>query len=58
MLLIYFLYLQNFKNIKNQLLFHQINVKISNFCNLKLFIKNKFIDQIINNIWYERRYTR
>ena len=31
--------LQNFKKIKNQLLCHQINVKISNFCNLKLSIK-------------------
>ena len=45
--------LQNFKKIKNQLLCHRINVIISSFCNLKLYIKNKLIDQIINNIQFE-----
>ena len=33
---------------------HQINVKISNFYNLKLCIKNKFIDRIVNSIQFER----
>ena len=42
--------LQNFKKIKYQLLCHQINVIISSFCNLKLYVKNKLIDQIVNNI--------
>ena len=46
--------LQNFKKIKNQLLCHHINVIISIFCNLKLCIKNKLIDQIVNNIQFER----
>ena len=45
--------LQNFKKIKDQLLCHQINVIISSFCNLKLYIKNKLIDQIVNNILFE-----
>ena len=54
MLLLYPLYLQNFKKIKDQFLCHQTNVKISNFCNLKLCIKDKFIDQIVNNIQFER----
>ena len=46
--------LQNFKKIKNQLLCYQINIIISSFCNLKLYIKNKLIDQIVNNILFER----
>ena len=46
--------LAKFKKIKNQLLYHQINVKISSFCDLKLCIKNKFIDQIGNNIRFEQ----
>ena len=54
MFLLYPSYLQNFKNIKNQLLCHQINIKISSFCNLKLCIQNKFIDHIVNKIWFER----
>ena len=45
--------LQNFKKIKDQLLCHQINIIISSFCNLKLYIKNKLIDQIVNNIQFE-----
>ena len=44
----------NFKNIKDELLSNQINIKILNFCDLKLCIKNKFIDQIVNNIQFER----
>ena len=54
MFLLYPSYLQNFKKIKNQLLCHQINVKISNFCNLKLYIKNQFNNQIINKFRFER----
>ena len=50
MFLLYPSYLQNFKKIKDQLLCHQINVKILSFYNLKLCIKNKFIDQIVNKI--------
>ena len=53
MFLLYLLSLQNFKKIKNQLLCHQINVKISNFCGLKLCIKNKFIDRMVNYIQFE-----
>ena len=54
MFLLYHSCLQNFKKIKDQLLFHQTNVKISSFCDLKLCIKNKFIDQIVNNIQFEQ----
>ena len=36
------------------LLSHQTNVKISNFYDLKLCIKNEFIDRIVNNIQVER----
>ena len=54
MFLLYLLSLQNFKKIKNQLLCHQINVKISNFYDLKLYIQNKFIDWIVNNIQFEQ----
>jgi len=36
-----------FQKIKDHLLFHQTNVKISS---LKLCIKNNFIDRTINNI--------
>ena len=46
--------LQNFKKIKDHLLCYQINVIISSFYNLKLYIKNKLIDQIVNNIRFER----
>ena len=46
--------LQNFKKIKDQLLCHQINIIISSFCNLKLYIKNKLINQIVNNIRFEQ----
>ena len=54
MFLLYPLYLQNIKNVKDQLLCYQTNIKISNFCDLKLCMKNKFIDQIKNNIRFER----
>ena len=53
MFLLYYLCLQNFKKIKDQLLCHQTNVKISRFYNLKLCIKNKFINWIVNNIRFE-----
>ena len=46
--------LQNFKKIKNQSLCHQVNIKISSFYDLKLCIKNKFIDRIVNNIQFEQ----
>ena len=53
MFLLYSSCLQNFKKIKDQLLCYQTNVKISSFYDLKLCIKNKLIDQIVNNIWFE-----
>ena len=53
MFLLYPLCVQNFKKIKDQSLYHQIKVKISNFYNLKLYIKNKFIDRIVNDIRFE-----
>ena len=56
--LITFLMLTNFKKIKNQLLCHLINVIISSFCNLELYIKNKLNDQIVNNIQFERNLIR
>ena len=54
MFLLHFQCLQNLKKIKDQLLCYQINVIISSFCDLKLYIKNKLIDQIVNNIRFER----
>ena len=53
MFLLYSPCVQNFKKIKDQSLYHQIKVKISNFYNLKLYIKNKFIDRIVNDIRFE-----
>ena len=53
MFLLYPSCVQNFKKIKNQSLYHQIKVKILNFYNLKLYIKNKFIDRIVNDIRFE-----
>ena len=53
MFLLYLLCLQNFKKIKDQLLYYQINIKISSFYDLKLYIKNKFINWIVNNIRFE-----
>ena len=53
MFLLHLSCLQNFKKIKDQLLCYQTNVKISSFYYLKLYIKNKFIDQIVNNIRFE-----
>ena len=51
MLLLYPPYLQNFKKIQDQLLYYQTNVTISSFYDLKLcYKKNKFIDQVVNNI--------
>ena len=43
MFLLYPSCLQNFKKIENQLLCHQINVKVSSFCDLKLCVKNKLM---------------
>ena len=57
MFLLYLSCLQNFKKKKNKFLCHQTNVKILNFYNLKLCIKNKFIDRIVNNIRIERNLT-
>ena len=54
MFLLYLLRLQNFNKIKEQLLYHQTNVKILSFCGVKLCIKNKFIKRIVNNIRFER----
>ena len=54
MFLLYPSCLQNFKKTKDQLLCHQTNIKISSFCNLKLCIKNKFIDRIVNHIRFEQ----
>ena len=44
------LMLTKFQENQSQLLCHQKNVIISSFCNLKLYIKNKLIDKIVNNI--------
>ena len=54
MFLLYLSYMKIFKKIKDQLLCHQKNVKISSFYDLKLCIKNNFIDRIVNNIQFER----
>ena len=54
--LITFLILTKFQK-DHRLLYHQINVIISSFCDLKLYIKNKLIDQIVNNIKFERNLT-
>ena len=51
--LITFLILTKFQK-DHRLLYHQINVIISSFCDLKLYIKNKLIDQIVNNIQFEQ----
>ena len=53
MFLLYTLCLKIFKKIKDQFLCYQTNVKISNLCDLKLCIKIKYIDRIVNNIRYE-----
>ena len=58
MFLLHFQCLQNLKKIKDQLLCYQINVIISSFCDLKLYIKNKLIDQIVNNIQFEQNLIR
>ena len=48
MFLLYHSCLQNFNKIKNKLLCHQTNVKISSFYDQKLCIKNKFVDHVGN----------
>ena len=57
MFLLHPLYLQNLKKLKNQLLCHQTNFKILSSCNLKLCIKNKFINRIVSNIQFKRNLT-
>ena len=47
---LYFSCLKIFNKIKYQELFNQSNVYITSFCSLKIYIKNKFMDQIMNNI--------
>ena len=42
-----------FNVVEIEFLCQQRNVKISSFCYLKLCIKNKFIDQIVNNIQFD-----
>ena len=59
MFLLYHSCLQKFKKIKDQLLCHQTNVKISSFCDLKLCKKEKekekeINDQIVNNIRFKQ----
>ena len=54
MFLLYLSCLKIFKKIIDQLLCHQTNIKISNFYDLKLCIKNKFFNQLVNNIRFER----
>ena len=44
------LMLTKFQEDQRLLLCHQINVIISSFFDLKLYIKNKLIDQKVNNI--------
>jgi len=51
--IIIFFILVKFLENQRQLLYHQINVKISSFCDIKLCIKNKFINLIVNNIQFE-----
>ena len=46
---IYFLYLQNVKLIKDQVM-SSINGLNSSFCILKKYIKYEFINKLINNI--------
>ena len=50
MFLLYLSCLQNYKKFKDQLLCYQTNVKILSFYDLKLCIKNKFVNRIVNNI--------
>ena len=52
--IIIFFILVKFLENQRQLLYHQINVKISSFCDIKLCIKNKFIILIVNNIQFEQ----
>ena len=47
------LMLTKFQENQRSILRHQINVIILSFCNLNLYIKNKLIDQIVNNIQFE-----
>ena len=57
-LLISFMFSQNFQKNK-KINTHDINqtFKFQVFCNIKLCIKNKFMDQIVNNIQLAKNLT-
>ena len=58
MFLLYPSCLQNFKKIKDKLLCHKKKLfKISSFYDLKLCIKNRFIDRIVNNIQFDTKFN-
>ena len=52
-LIIFFMHVK-FQENQRSIAISSTNVKISNFYDLKLYIKNKFIDRIVNNIQFER----
>ena len=52
-LIIFFMHVK-FQEDKRSITISSTNVKISNFYYLKLYIKNKFIDRMVNNIQFER----
>ena len=52
-LIIFFMHVK-FQKDQKSIAISSTNVKISNFYDLKLYIKNKFIDRIVNNIQFKR----
>ena len=52
-LIIFFMHVK-FQEDQRSIVISSTNVKISNFYDLKLYIKNKFIDRIVNNIQFKR----
>ena len=52
-LIIFFMHVK-FQEDQRSIAISSTNVKISNFYYLKLYIKNKFIDRIVNNIQFEQ----
>ena len=48
-LIIFFMHVK-FQEDQRSIAISSTNVKISNFYDIKLYIKNKFIDRIVNNI--------
>ena len=52
-LIIFFMHVK-FQEDQRSIAISSTNVKISNFYDIKLYIKNKFIDRIVNNIQFER----